>query len=403
MRRVAITGLGCVSALGIGVEPLWAAVRSGNSGVGPTNFPRWLNHHVKISAQVSREAVSSQLADRAFADCDPFAQFAILAADQAAAQAGLTRAELAGPRTAVIMGSGVGGIGTLDDGCYSFYALNQKRVEPLTVPRVMANAAASHVSMRYGTTGPTFAVASACSSASQAIGIGFELVRSGAVDRAIVGGSEACVTPATTRAWEALRVLTPNACRPFSRGRNGMVLGEGAGVVVLENRDAARARGVAPIASLLGYGTTSDANDLLRPDPNGAAAAMRLALESASLEPAAIQYINAHGTGTLLNDVAESQAVRQAFGASADRLCISSTKPIHGHALGAAGGLEIVVTIMAICDGFAPPTINWIEQDPDCNLDIVPNVGRDTPIGAAMSNSFAFGGINAAIIVGRPD
>lgn len=403
MPRVSVTGMGCTSALGIGVEPFWAAVKAGHSGVRQTKLPHWHNHQVKISAQVDREKLAARINDTGHADSDPFVQFAILAAAEAVGQAGLTRNDLAGPRTAVIVGTGVGGIGKLDDGCYAFYAEKRNRIDPLTVPRVMANAAASHISMAYGTTGPTFAVSSACSSASQAIGIGLQLIRAGAVDRAIVGGSEACISPACTRAWEFLRVLTPDACRPFSRGRNGMVLGEGAGIIVLENAEAARARGARPLADLLGYGTSSDAGDLLRPDPKGAAAAMRLALADAALKAEDVDYINAHGTGTVLNDATETEAVRQTFGPSADRLCITSTKPVHGHALGAAGGLELIAAIMAVRDGFVPPTINFAERDPACDLDVVPNVGRARAIEMAMSNSFAFGGINAALVVGRTD
>jgi nodulation protein E len=270
----------------------------------------------------------------------------------------------------------------------------------MTVPRSMPSAAASHVGMRHGAQGPTFAISSACSSGAQAIGVGFDLIRAGVVDRAIVGGSEACITPGSMRAWESMRVLSPDGSRPFSKGRNGMVLGEGAGVVVLEAADIAQARGATILARLLGYGTSSDARDLLRPDPDGSSASMRNALESAGLKPEDIDYVNAHGTGTVLNDAAEAEALRKAFGAHADRLAVSSTKPIHGHALGASGALEIVVTVMALRAQCVPPTANFVEADPNCPLDVVPHEARRMPIRAAMSNSFAFGGINAALVVG---
>jgi nodulation protein E len=205
------------------------------------------------------------------------------------------------------------------------------------------------------------------------------------------------------RAWELLRVLTPDVCRPFSTGRNGMVLGEGAGILVLENADAASARGARPLAAFCGYGSSSDAKDLLRPDPAGAAAAMRAALDDAKIGPEAVQYVNAHGTGTIMNDAAEIEAVRLAFGSRAEQVAMSSTKPVHGHALGAAGALELIVSIMAIRDQCAPPTINWMEPDPKCDLDIVPNEARSMTIDVAMSNSFAFGGINASLIVARAE
>lgn len=401
MRRVAITGLGCVSALGIGVEPFWHGVKTGSSGVRETKLARWFGHHVKISAQVDREPVRARFDDPTKMACDDVSLFALLAADEAVAQAGLSRSETAGPRTAVIIGTGIGGLGTIDDCCHEYYGLKRKYTNPLAIPRAMASAAASQVGMRVGCTGPTFVVSSACSSASQAIGIGFQLVRSGSVERAIVGGSEAGVTPAGLRAWELLRVLSQAACRPFSQGRDGMVLGEGAGILVLEDAELAKARGASTLAQLVGYGTSSDADDLLRPNIESAARAISLALTDAGMEPSDIDYINAHGTGTVLNDRAETKAIRLAFAGSADRICMSSTKPIHGHALGAAGGLELIATILAMREGVAPPTINWLGPDPECDLDVVPNTPRAMPINVALSNSFAFGGINASLVVAR--
>jgi nodulation protein E len=265
----------------------------------------------------------------------------------------------------------------------------------------MPNAAASHISMEFGATGPAFAVCSACSSSNHAMGVALALVRSGAVDRAITGGSEANINYGNVNAWEALKVLTPNACRPFSRGRNGMSLGDGAGIIVLERMDAARARGAKIYAEMAGSGASADAGDLLRPDANGAAAAIRNALADAGLAPEDVDYVNAHGTGTLLNDPVETAAIRLVFGAHADRLAVSSTKSMHGHALGAAGALEMVATVLALQHQVAPPTVNWIERDPKCDLDYVPNEARAMPIRAAMSNSFAFGGLNAVLAVKR--
>jgi nodulation protein E len=325
----------------------------------------------------------------------------VVAAREAVANSGLTPAEIAGPRTAVILGTGIGGITTLNDGFYQRYALGKRRIDAATIPRAMPNASASHVSIEFGVTGPGFAVCSACSSANHAMGLALSMVRSGMVDRAITGGSEANLNYANINAWEALKVLTPDFCRPFSRGRNGMSLGDGAGILVIERLDLARARGATIHAELAGSGCSSDAGDLLRPDANGAATAIRNALADGGLAPEDIDYINAHGTGTLLNDPVETAAIRAVFGAHADKLAVSSTKSMHGHALGAAGAIEMVATILALRHQVAPPTVNWLERDPKCDLDYVPNEARAMPIRAAVSNSFAFGGLNAVLAVKR--
>ncbi len=399
MRDVAITGIGCVSAAGFGVGALWEAARDGRTCVRPIRLSRDIGLSVGIAAQVPDSEPETAIPKAELANYDPFSQFAVLAAEEAVAQAGLGGESL-GPRAASIIGTGIGGFKTQDDGFYSIYAEKQRRSHPLTIPRGMPSAAASQVGMRHGCQGPTFAMSSACSSGAQAIGVGLDLIRAGVVDRAIVGGSEACITPGCMRAWESMRVLSPDGSRPFSKGRNGMVLGEGAGVLVLEAADVARARGATILARLLGYGTSSDARDLLRPDPDGSSASMRNALENAGLSPEDVDYVNAHGTGTVLNDVAEAEALRKAFGPHADRLAVSSTKPVHGHALGASGALELVVAVMALRDQCVPPTINFLEADPNCPLDVVPNVARRMPVRVALSNSFAFGGINASLVVG---
>jgi len=387
--------MGSVSAAGFGAEALWQAARDGRTGVGPIQLPRDVGVRVRIAAHAPAVPADRQ-AD--LEDYDPFSRFAVLAAEEAMAQAGLA-GERQGPRTAAIIGSGIGGFGTQDDGFYALYGEKQRRLHPLTVPRSMPSAAASHVGMRNGCQGPTFAVASACSSGTQAIGIGFDLIRAGVVDRAIVGGAEACITPCCVRAWEAMRVLSPDGARPFSKGRNGMVLGEGAGVVVLEAADLARARGATIQAELLGYGTSSDARDLLRPDPEGSATCMRAALASAGLEPHEIDYVNAQGNGTLA-DAAEADALHMAFGSHVDRLAVSSTKPIHGHALAASGGFGLILSVKALQNQCAPPTINFVEEDPKCRIDAVPNEARRMPVRIAMANALAFGGINASLVVG---
>jgi nodulation protein E len=268
------------------------------------------------------------------------------------------------------------------------------------VPRIIPSTAATTLGMRYSCLGPTFAIGSACASASQSIGLGLQMIRFGLADRAIVGGSEACVVNGCMRAWEALRVLTPDFCRPFSKGRNGMSLGEGGAVFILETLESALARGHAPLCELVGYGTSSDAKDPVRPDVAGASSAIAQALEDAGMAPQDIHYVNAHGTATHANDMTESEAIVTVFGDDyGRRVPVSSTKPVHGHALGAGGGLELAITISALREQIAPPTINFLEADPRCPIDAVPNVARKTPIRAAMSNSFAFGGINAVLIV----
>lgn len=401
MPKVAITGMGCVSACGNGVEPFWHAIKSGRSAVGPVKLSHQLGHKITIAAQVKPETLDWPINEKPFGKYDLFTRFALIAAGEAVAQSGLQRKDLAGTGTAVIIGSGVGGQSTQEESFLIAYGKPPGRLDPMTISRIMMSAPPSIISMEYGVTGPTFAVSSACASAAQAIGLGASMIRSGLVDRAIVGGTDAAIAPGIFRAWEAMRVLTPDACRPFSLGRNGLVLGEGAGIVILENAEAARARGATPLAELMGYGTSADAGDIIRSDPAGAAAAMTFALADARVEPKQINHINAHGTGTVLNDISESKAVRLAFGASADRIAISSTKPIHGHALGAAGALELIAVVRCISDCCAPPTLNWLERDPKCDLDIVVDKARSMQIDIALSNSLAFGGINASLIVGR--
>jgi len=323
-----------------------------------------------------------------------------VAGDEAMAQAKLPRGERLGSRTATIIGTGIGGAETIETGIHNAYVANL-RVDPWTVPRLMPNAAASQLSSRYGAMGPSFAVSSACSSGAQAIGLGAQFIRAGLVDRAIVGGAEACLTGSGMKSWEALRVLSPDFCRPFSKDRNGMVLGEGAAVFVLESEAAAAERGVEPLAEFLGYGTSSDAGDIVRPDASGAAQALTAALVDAGIGTDGIDYINAHGTGTLANDTTETAALRQVFGDALATIPVSSTKPIHGHGLGAAGAIELAVTLMALRSDIAPPTINWRAADPRCELDCIPGSARELPIRVAMSNSFAFGGINAVLVVSK--
>lgn len=401
-RRVVVTGMGAVSAAGIGANTLWEAARDGRSCVGETTFPRPYRGRIRLSAQVRDFDPAAHIESNLLPFCDAVTSYLIVAADEAMAQAGLSRSNPLGPRSAAIIGTGIGGMHSLEEGLHSVH-VGQARPDPFTVPRLIASACPSMMSMRFGVTGPSFAVASACSSATQAIGIGAQLIRSGAVDYAIVGGTEDCITIGSMLAWEGLRVLTPNFCRPFSKDRNGMVIGAGAGVFILEAEDVAKARGAVTLAEIAGYGTSSDAKDPVRPDAKGAAAAMSYALADAGADAEEIDYVNAHGTGTTVNDSTESEALGMIFGNRLPHVPVSSTKPIHGHGLGAAGALELVVTIGALQNGIAPPTINWQTADEKCPVDPIPNEARTLPLRTALSNSFAFGGINACLVVRRAE
>lgn len=401
-RRVVITGMGAVSAAGIGAQKLWEAVRDGRSCVSEVVFKYPARNRIKHAAQVRDFDAAAHIEPSVLPFCDPVTSYVIVAADEAVAQAGLSRSEPQGPRTATIIGTGIAGMNTIEDGLYSIL-VSQGRPDPLSVPRLIPSACPSNISIRYGSTGPCFAVASACSSATQAIGLGLQMIRAGMVDRAIVGGTEDCLTMGAMLAWEILRVLTPTLCRPFSKDRNGMVLGAGAGVFILEAEEVAKARGAKPIVELAGYGTSADAKDPVRPDAAGAAAAMRYTLEDAEVSTEEIDYVNAHGTGTTANDSTESEALGMIFGKRLPHVPVSSTKPVHGHGLGAGGALELIAAIGAIRNNIAPPTINWRTTDEKCPIDAVPNEARPMTINTALSNSFAFGGINACLLVKRAE
>lgn len=397
MKRVVVTGIGAVSAAGIGAERLWAAARDGRSCAAEPRFPRPYKGRIRIAAQVQDFVAEDHLEKDVLPFCDPVSQYLLVAGDEAIRQAGYPRDTRFGPRGATVIGTGIGGMTTIEDGLY-LSLVGNGRPNPLMIPKLIPSACPANLSMRYGLQGPCFAVASACSSAAQAIGMGFQFVRAGVVDVALVGGTEDCITNNSMYAWESLRVMTPNLCRPFSKGRNGMILGAGAGVLVIESEDHAKARGATILGEIAGYGTSTDAKDPVSPDAHGASEAMRLAIEDAGIHPRDVDYVNAHGTATVVNDATESAALHMVFGAGAEGLPVSSTKPIHGHGLGASGALEAVVTLSALRDQVAPPTINFQEPDEKCRLDVIPNVARNMPIGIAMSNSFAFGGINAALI-----
>jgi nodulation protein E len=400
--RSAIVGVGCVSALGLDVASFWAALKAGRSGIGPLRLSRYDNRFIRVAAQVPDFDAAACFAPHVLPALDPFSQYALLAAREAVAGSGLDRGEFAGPRTAVIIGTGAGGSQTMTEAAYGFYVRHETRTSPTIVPSLMPNAAASQVAMELSAQGPAFSVCTACASGNHAIGIGHMLLAGGLVDRVVAGAAEAVVHPASMRAWEALRVLSPDTCRPFSKGRNGIVLGDGAGVVVLERAADARRRGARIFAEIAGFSMTTDAGDLLRPDRGRIGATMASAVEAAGLKPEDIGYVNAHGTGTIMNDVTESEAIEDVFGNHAARLAVSSTKSMHGHALGAASALELVATALALSEQIVPPTANWLERDEKCRLDYVPNEARPLQFKAALSNAFAFGGLNAVLAVTAP-
>ncbi len=399
MNRVVITGLGVISAAGHNAADFWDKVKNGQSSIGEiTTIPKD-TLTVRIGAGVAGVEPQEYFGKRQLGMLDRFSQFGLVAAREAVSDSGISFEGEAGERSASIIGSGVGGQTTLDASYWAIYAEKKTRVHPFTVPRLMINAATSHITMEHGIRGPAFAVASACSSANHAMGQAYLMIRSGMVDAAVTGGAEATITMGTMKGWEALRVMASDTCRPFSKGRNGMVLGEGAAVFVFESLEKAKARGAKIYAEVAGHGLSSDAMDITLPDVGGAARAIAGALKDANLNPEDISYVNAHGTGTTANDVTETRALKQVFGDHASKLAISSTKSMIGHALGGAGALELAAVVLGMRDSIAPPTANYIEPDPECDLDYIPNVPREMEINAAISNSFAFGGLNAVMAI----
>jgi len=400
-RAIAVTGMGAISAFGEGAGVLWQGLREGRSGIRPLRHERAADLRVRIAAQVPDGFdPAAHFPERLLSLLDRTAQFALFAANEAVAQSGLDfRAGGLTARSGVIVGTGVGGETTHDEQNRRLYGEKASRVHPLTIIRVMANAPASMISMAHGLRGPAFAVSSACASTNHAIAQAMLLIRAGVADVMLAGGAEACLSFGVLRAWEAMRVLADDSCRPFSANRRGLVLGEGAGMFVLESLAHARARGAGILGLLAGAGMSADAGDIVLPDVAGGTAAMSLALADAGLAPADIDYINAHGTGTPANDPTETRAIHQVFGAHAQRLAVSSTKSMHGHALGASGALELVAVLGAMREGVVPPTINLDQPDPACDLDYVPNQARELRVRAALSNSFAFGGLNAVLAV----
>lgn len=398
-RRVAITGAGTINALADSVPGTLAALTDGRVGIGPLEFVDVERLSIRIGGQVRGWATEGRFTRAQIALYDRATQFAMSASAQAVAQAGLTLTDVETLRAGVIMGSAGGGYTTIDDAYRTVYPQGKNRVHPFTIPRLMHNAAAAHMAMAHGFKGPSFTVSTACASSNHAMGLAFQMIQSGAAEVMLTGGSEATLCFGGIKAWEALRVLSPDGCRPFCATRNGLVQGEGAAVFVFEDWDRARLRGADILAEVAGFSMTSDAADIVVPDADGALRAMQGAMTQAGLSPADVGYINAHGTGTAINDRTEARAITTQFGAQLP--LVSSTKSMHGHLLGATGAVEALACILALRDGIIAPTMGHREADPDCPVDCVPNEARRAQVGAALSNAFAFGGMNACLAFKR--
>lgn len=397
MRRVVITGAGTINALGHSVPATLSAMREGRCGIGPLEFRDVERLSIQIGGQVKGFETEGLFNRQQMTLYDRFTQFTLCAASEAIAQSGLTFAGELAARSGVVLGTAGGGVSTWDDNYRSVYEDGKNRVHPFVVPKLMNNAACSHVSMMHNLKGPSFTVSTACASSNHAMAQAHAMVRSGISDVMITGGSESMLCFGGVKAWEGLRVMSKDACRPFSANRNGMVQGEGAGIFVFEDYDHARARGAEILCEVAGFAMSSDAADIVMPSKQGAARAIAGALADARIDRSEVGYINAHGTGTAANDKTECAAVADVFGPYADDLMISSTKSMHGHAIGGTGAIELLACIMALKDGIIAPTIGYEEADPECALDVVPNEAREANVSVALSNAFAFGGLNAVL------
>jgi len=397
VKRVAITGAGTINALGHNVPQTLEAMREGRCGIGPLDFRDVDRLAIKIGGQVRNFNADSEFNRQQMSLYDRFTQFTLLAAKEAIGQSGLAFTGDLAATSGVVLGTAGGGVSTWDDNYRAVYEEGKNRVHPFVVPKLMNNAAASHVSMEFNLKGPSFTVSTACASSNHAMAQAFAMVRSGMSTAMITGGSESMLCFGGVKAWEGLRVMSKDACRPFSANRNGMVQGEGAAIFVFEEYEHARARGADILAEVSGFAMTSDAADIVMPSKHGAGRAIAGALKDARINPEEVGYINAHGTGTAANDKTECAAVADVFGRYADDLMISSTKSMHGHLIGGTGAVELLAVIMALRDGVIAPTIGYEEPDPECALDVVPNTARDAEVDVALSNAFAFGGLNAVM------
>ena len=402
-RRVVVTGMGQISSLGHDVPAFWESLSNGRVGIGPLEAFDHSRLSNKNYAEVRGYNPNDFLEGRPVQWLDRFAQFALVSALEAVRDAGVEWSDELRERSAVVTGTAGGGQQAYDVGYIELYQKNRNRVHPLSVPRIMANAGASQVATEFGIYGPTYTVSTACAAANHALGQAFWMVRQGQVDLALAGGSEAPFSLGYLKAWEAAQALDPDTCRPFSLGRRGTSLGEGAATLVLEPLERALERGATIHGEIVGFGMSADASHITQPSGAGAVRAMRAALRDAEVDPRDVEYVNAHGTGTPLNDKVETAAIHEVFGEHARRLAVSSTKSMHGHTQGAAGALEAVATLLALRNRLIPPTASFTEPDPECDLDVVPNTAREASPALALSNTFGFGGLNAVLAFRRWD
>jgi len=397
VRRVVITGAGTISALGSSVPETWEAMREGRCGIGALDIRDVERLSIRIGGQVTGYDAQAHFNRQQISLYDRYTQFALLAAREAIDQAGLTFTGDLAASTGVVLGTSGGGLTTQDENYRTVYEEGKNRVHPFVVPKLMNNAAAAHISMEHNLKGPSFTVATACASSNHAMGQAFNFIRHGMAQVMVTGGSESMLCFGGVKAWEGLRVMSRDACRPFSANRNGMVQGEGAGIFVFEDYHHAKARGAEILAEVIGVAMNSDASDIVMPSKISAERCIVSAMRDAQIDPSEVDYINAHGTGTAANDKTECAAVAGALGAHADKVMISSTKSMHGHLIGGTGAVELLACIMALREGVIAPTINYEEPDPECALDVVPNEAREADVSVVLSNAFAFGGMNAVL------
>jgi 3-oxoacyl-[acyl-carrier-protein] synthase II len=408
-RRVVVTGLGLVSPVGIGVEESWSALVAGKSGAGPITLFDASTFPTRIAAEVKDFDPARFMDRKEVRRNDRFIHFALAAAEMAMKDSGLDMSREDGERVGCIVGAGIGGLGTIEDEHQTFLEKGVRKIGPFFIPSLIINLAPGQISLRYGMKGPNFSPVSACATGNHSLGDAMIYIERGLADVIFAGGCEATITPLGIGGFCAARALSERndapekASRPFDRNRDGFLSGEGAGILVLEEYEHARKRGAKIYAEVSGYGASADANHITAPAPEGEGGqrCMRLCLKDAGLAPADVGYINAHGTSTKLNDANETLAVKKVFGDHAKQVPISSTKSMTGHLLGAAGGVETAVAALAVARGVLPPTINYEHQDPECDLDYVPNQAREVRVDAAISNSFGFGGTNACLAVKR--
>ena len=400
MNRVAITGQGVISSIGKSVNEVYASLENGLSGITALEIEDVERLKVQNGGQIKDYDPLQFFEAREISKMDKFSQFAMIAAREAVNDAGLSfKNESLAISSGVILGSSAGGMSTLNESYKYVFEKEKNKVHPYTIPKIMANSAASNISIAFNIQGPSFTVSSACSSSNHAMGLAYDTIKSGRQKVVLTGGSESLLCFGGIKSWESLRVMSPSLCRPFSKGRNGLVHGEGASIFVFEDLHHAIKRGANIIAEVIGFSMSSDASDLIVPNVNGPERAIREVLKDAKINTERVTYINAHGTGTVSNDKIECQAIKNVFLEQSYNLKVSSTKAMHGHLIGATSAIELLSCTLAVQKGIIPPTINYLEADPECDLDVVPNHAQETDVDCVLNNSFAFGGMNAVLAI----